>query len=372
MTTTSAIANFRAQFPALERWTWLDCAAVPPGCIPVLRTLRATLDQWESGDFWLGDWEDAAEATRGLFARLIHADAQDVALVDSLATAAGTVANSIPPGRLVVGAEEFRSNLFPWLQLAERGFTVHEVPPSHGRSLSTDAVVDAIDERTVLVAVSAVQSFDGARIHVDEVARKCRAVGARLFVNLTQCAGVLDVDATALQADYVAAHGYKWMLCPRGAGWLYVRRDHIQSIRPLAPNWKSTDAGFGAIYGGPFELSNDARRADVSLAWLSWIGARAALQLLLDTGVPNIERQALHLAGELRSGLEASGWTVMAADAPSQMLSVQTSDPTGTLERLQGARVKAGARGNSIRLGFHGFNDARDVAKALDAFGAAG
>src|SRR5919106_7020171 len=111
------VQGFRAEFPALERLVWLNTATIAPGARPVLEAMRAALGEWEDGSASWQSWEADAYATRERFARLIGARAEDVALMTYLAEAAATVAGSLPPGRVVVGEREFRSNLFPWLAL---------------------------------------------------------------------------------------------------------------------------------------------------------------------------------------------------------------------------------------------------------------
>src|SRR5918992_574151 len=138
----------------------------------------------ESGEFSWQGWEEEADATREIFARLIGDRDGPVSLVSSVAEAAATVAASLTSGRVVVGAREFQSNLFPWLALRDRGFDVVEVPADGDGVVRTDALVEAIDRRTVLVAVTEVQSSNGFRVRLQDLGARCREVGARLFVDL--------------------------------------------------------------------------------------------------------------------------------------------------------------------------------------------
>jgi selenocysteine lyase/cysteine desulfurase len=188
------LAAFRKQFPALERVTYLNNATAAPGSIPVLDALRRVEGEWEAGEFSWQAWETEGEATRELFAGLVGGRGQDVALLPTVAEAAATVAGSLPRGRVVVGEREFTSNLFPWLALRDRGFDVVEVPAADGAT-RTEALVEVITDGTVLVAVTEVQSSNGFRVHVDEIGRRCREVGARLFVDGCQSLGALRLDA---------------------------------------------------------------------------------------------------------------------------------------------------------------------------------
>lgn len=362
------LAGFRAQFPALDRLVWLNTPTAPPGARPVLDALAEVHRQWEEGEFSWQAWEADGHATRGLFARLIGADESSVALMSFVAEAAATVAGSLPPGRVVVGAREFQSNLLPWLALRERGFEVVEVEPSDEGVVRTEALAREIDARTVLVAVSEVQSSNGFRVDLRELAARCRAQGARLFLDAAQSLGALRLDVEDVRPDFVACHGYKFLLGPRGAAWLYVRPDRIDELHPLAPNWKSLAEPYADYYGDA-ELAADARKLDTSLAWFSWPGARAALELLLELDPAEVEGRCLELAAAFREGAEQQGFRLVPQEAPTQVVGVALPDAAAVRARLKERRVMAAVRGGFLRLGFHAFNDPSDVEAALQALG---
>lgn len=365
-----SLEGLRHCIPLLERLAWLDTPAAPPAATPILSALRRALDQWESGAFdWLA-WEQEAYATRGSFARLIGAEPETVALTSSLSEAAAIVAHSVERGPVVVTEREFRSNLYPWLALRDRGVDVIEVPQREGES-RTDALLSAVDDRIELVAVSAVLSETGERADLATLGRHCNAAGVRLFVNLTQSLGVLRFDASAIGADYVAAHGYKWLLAPRGAAWLHVRKDRIDALRPLAPSWRSSADPYHEYFGGPLDLAPTARRLDTSFSWFPWIGARAALELISSLDPLAVERQALTLAAEFRGHAEEQGHPCISLGDPSQIVALRVRNPERLRTALQEHAVVASIRGNLVRFGFHAFNVTADVEAALDALEAA-
>jgi selenocysteine lyase/cysteine desulfurase len=367
-------SELRSLIPALSRVTYLNTPTTAPGTAPVLEAVRKAEDAWASGRFEWMAWEADAEATRTLFARMIGGQPEDVALVSSHAEAAATVAASLPPTprsggrRIVVGSREFRSNLFPWLALARRGFEVVEVPASDG-VVSTDALCSALTPGTLLAAVTEVQSTNGFRVRLSEIGARCREVGARFFVDLTQSLGVLRHDVDASGADYVAAHGYKWLLAPRGTTWLWVKPGRLDDIAPLAPSWKSVEQPFADFYGGPIEplLASSARRLDASLAWLSWVGARASLSLLASLDAAAVERRCLELAASFRRAAAERAYPLAPAEVPSQTLAIAVTDPESLRARLSERGVIAAVRGSSLRVGFHAYNDESDVAAALEA-----
>ena len=359
------VEDLREQFPALSRATYLNTATAAPGSVPVLDALRRVQAEWASGEFSWQSWEEEGEATREQFANLVGGRAEEVSLMSSVAEAAATVAASLPPGRVVVGAGEFQSNLFPWLALRARGFEVVDVPERDG-VVRTEDLLRRIDDRCVLVAVSEVQSAHGFRVHLGELETRCREAGARLFVNTTQSLGALRLGG---EPDYVAAHGYKWLLGPRGAAWLWTHPDYLLELEPLMPSWKTVPEPHQTYYGGPIDLPAHARRVDTSLAWFSWPGARAALDLVSAVDAADVERRCLGLAEAFRDAATGRGFRLIPQDAPSQVVAVEVPDPTALRERLLERRVVGAVRGGRLRLGFHAYNDMSDVARALDALG---
>jgi selenocysteine lyase/cysteine desulfurase len=362
------VEDVRSLFPALDRVVYLNTPTAAPAARPVLDAVRRAEDEWASGEFSWQGWEAEADATREAFARMVGGADGHVSLVSSMAEAATTVAAGLDPGRVVVGAHEFRSNLFPWLALRRRGFDVVEVPDTDGVVPTADLVA-AIDDGTVLVTVTEVQSSNGFRVRIGEVGARCRDVGARLFVNLTQSLGALRFDVERAGADFVAAHGYKWLLAPRGAAWLWVRAEHLEGLRPLAPSWKTVPDPYADYYGGHPDLPLDGRRLDATLAWFSWVGARAALDLLAGLDPRTVEARCLDLAAAFRREAGARGFALVPQDAPSQTVALRAPDPSGLKRRLLARRVVGAVRSGALRLGFHVYNDERDVEAALEALG---
>lgn len=354
-------AGFRALFPALAAQVWLDTPATPPGAIPVTSALTAAISAWQDGTLGADEWHAATPAARSRFARYLGVLAGHVALMGSVAEAATTVAMSLPErkGTIVVGDDEFRSNLFPWLALRPRGYRV--LRPTTGPDGRTESLLAAIDDSTVLVAVSDVLSKDGERIDLPRLRAATCAVGARLFVDATQSLGVLRPRLVEVQPDYLAVHGYKWLLCPRGAAWLVTR--HSEELRPLLPSWKTT--GDGGYFGGRPLPVPGAAGCDTPPAWLSWIGARAAIDLMSELPQAAVEHHCLTLADAFREGARAAGRTPIGIGMPSHIVAVRVTDPDAVRRRLASRRVRARILGDRLRVGFHYFNDADDVTAAL-------
>jgi selenocysteine lyase/cysteine desulfurase len=356
--------RFRSLFPALQKAVWLDTPASPPGAQPVVAALTSALERWLSGTFSWSEWEAEAAASRELFASYLGVPRSTVALMSSFAEAAATVAACLPPGRIVVGDEEYRDNLFPWVALHDVGHEVVRVR-SAGGGVRTEDLIAAVRPGTVLVAVSEVLSCDGARADLPGLRAASDEVGARLFVDVTQSLGVLRFEFQQVLPDYLAVHGYKWLLSPRGAAYLVAREDRIEELRPLLPSWKSTAEP--AFFGGELRYASTAARCDTPSAWFSWIGARAALTLASELPRDEVERHCLELAARFRAGACAVGAEPMDDGAASHIVAARVPDAAAVMRAFERAGIRALALGDRVRVGFHYFNSETDVDAALAA-----
>jgi selenocysteine lyase/cysteine desulfurase len=166
-----------------------------------------------------------------------------------------------------------------------------------------------------------------------------------------------DVDGV----DYLVSHAYKWLLSPRGLAFLYVRPERRAEIEPWTAGWKSCPQPYEDYYGFP-ELTDDARRLDVSVPWFAAAGARRSLELLVSLGAGRIAEHNLALAERFAAELGLA--------APSSpILRVDVGDAEAAVDRLGAAGVACSARGGSVRLCFHLYNEPEDVDLALEALG---
>jgi selenocysteine lyase/cysteine desulfurase len=318
--------------------------------LPPRRTFAAlerALAGWRDREDWRR-WEADGEACRRLFARLVGGRPEDVALLPAVSAAAGVVAASLPAGpgdNVVCYEQEFQSALFPWLALERRGVEVRLRP--------LERLAEAVDARTQLVAVSAVQSADGRTADLDAL----RDTGAPLFVDVTQAAGAVPVDLDGV--DFLAAAGYKWLLCPRGLAFLHVCPERLAEIEPWLAGWKSARDPYERYYGPPRDLADDARRLDVSLPWLLAAGARASLELLLEVGPPRVAEHDLALARRLAAELRLP-------EPASPIVRVPVADAGAALAHLESLGVRASGRAGAVRVSFHLYSTEADADLAAD------
>ena len=240
----------------------------------------------------------------------------------------GLIAASLPDNAEVLTARgDFTSVVFPFHVQASRGVRVREVP--------LEELADAVTETTTLAAVSAVQSSDGRVADLDALTRACAQTGTKIMLDTTQAAGWLPIDAGRFA--YTICHGYKWLLAPRGTAYLTIQRELLDDIAPHTAGWYAGADRWNSIYGAPLRLASDARRFDVSPAWLSWVGADASLGLLCEVGRDVLHEHAVGLANRFRAGvgIGASNSAIVSTladdDVPERMRAAEhcRRDPGG-------------------------------------------
>ncbi|MFI2639489.1 aminotransferase class V-fold PLP-dependent enzyme [Streptomyces sp. NPDC018610] len=291
------------------------------------------------------------EAARASFARLLRVPDRRVAAGGSVAVYSGVIAASLPEGAEVVTAEDdFSSVVNPF----------HVRGDLKVRSVPLERVADAVRPGTALVAVSAAQSADGRIADLPAIRAAAREHGARTYVDASQAAGWLDLDADPY--DFVSAVAFKWLLCPRGVAFLVVPED-LGGLRPLFAGWVAGERPWDSCYGPIGELAHSARRFDESPALFSYAGGRRSLELVEELGVDAVRAHDLALADRFRAGVRSLGHEPVPAPG-SPIVSVPG------LGRRQGELSEAGVevsdRAGNLRAAFHLYNTPADVDRLLD------
>jgi selenocysteine lyase/cysteine desulfurase len=336
----------RAEFDA--QGIYLNSATLG---LPPRRTwdaVQETLAAWRNGTSDAVAFDRSVESSRETYARLVGVAPEHVAVGSQVSVFVGLIAASLAPGSEVLTASgDFTSLLFPFHAQADRGVRVREVP--------LERLAEAVTADTTLVAVSAVQSADGRIADLDALRAACAATGTRIFLDTTQAVGWFPVDASAYA--YTAGGGYKWLLAPRGTGFMTVQPELIDGLTPNNAGWYAGEDRWESIYGSPLRLASSARRFDVSPAWYSWVGQAPALDLLAEVGVPRLHRHAVGLADRFCAGVDlpTGGSAIVAAVADDEVPRL-----------LEEAGIAAAVRAGRLRLSFHISTSPEDVDRAID------
>jgi selenocysteine lyase/cysteine desulfurase len=367
----------RALFEIPEGTAYLDCAKMSPLSRAAIEAGRRGLERkahpW---DVRAEHFFDESEEVRGLFAQLIGASADDVAIVPSVSYGMATVMANVPvrAGQTIVTlADDFPSGILASRALARRAEARVVTVPRPEQGDWSAAVLEAIDRDTALVVAPHTHWVCGTLIDVEAIGRRCRSVGAALVLDTTQSTGALPLDLAAVDPDYLLATSYKWLMGPYSLGFLYVAPRHQQG-RPLEEAWivRRNAHDFRSLSDYEEGFAPGARRFDMgeraNFALLPV--AAAAIGQLLEWGVGNIAETLAAKTAAIEARLAERGATAPAGRAP-HFLSARFDAglPEGIEERLADAGVHVSLRGDRMRITPHLYNDEADVERLLEALG---
>lgn len=347
-------------FAALGNAIHLNTAAFGPAPARAAAALRDAATAWAEGRFDYAPAEQAGEACRAGFASLVGARSEDIALIPTASAVAGQVAAHLAQagggGTLLVGAEEYTSNLFAWKLLEQRGFTLRLVPHRDGRLMAEDFAALA-DASTRLIAVSAVQSATGWRVDLAALRAIADRSGALLYVDAAQLAGAMAIDVQALHIDALAAPAHKFLLGTRGMGYAYFAPTLRAAMQPAAAGWKAAAEPLASFFGPHMALSATASRFDQSLAWFNALADQESMRLLTGLGIAAIDAHNRALSARLADALRDRGVPFLdhSAAHSSAIISVLPRAPDAA-ERLKAAGVVASVRAGRVRLAVHIYN----------------
>jgi cysteine desulfurase / selenocysteine lyase len=365
--------DFRRQMPVARRWAYFDHAAVCPLSEPASAAMAAlTTDMTENGDAnWL-HWAQQVENVRRAAAKLINAEPAEIALVRNTTEGINLVAEGFPwqPGDNVVTlADEFPSNQYAWLNLASRGVQTRRVPVTDGR-VEIERLAAACDARTRIISVSWVGYASGWRNDLDALAELAHQRGAYLFVDAIQGLGVFPLDVRRTPVDFLAADGHKWLLGPEGAGIFYLRREHLERLRPLGLGWNSVrSSDFNHI---ELVLKDSAARYEGGTNNMAgFVALGASLELLASWPPGSIAQRVLAITDLAVERLRQIGATIASSrdgDRRSGIVSFDQpgSDPPTLRKQCLAAGIALSCRAGRLRISPHAYNNAADVEKLVE------
>ncbi len=377
-TTIQAIACQRSLFDLPRDIAYINCAYFGPFLNRVREAGIGGIDRrvhpWTIAR---ESFYDEIEEVRGLFARIIGAEADDIAIVPSSSYGLAIAAANLPIERgqnIVVPQHEHSSNFYVWhKQALEAGAAVRIVErPSDGDW--TAAVLAQIDASTAVVAMPNCHWSDGSLIDLVPIGEAARKSGAALVVDATQSVGAGPFDLARIKPDYVMCSGYKWLFCPYVLGFLYVapHRQQGQGIEFHGFNRNGARSNTGGSFEHVFEFEPGARRFDMGERsnFVSLPMAAIALKQLLNWGMGSI---AATLAPMTRQIADRGAELGLGAPRADRRLShlIGLSNPKGWAadiqQKLWQERVHVSLRGDRLRISPHVYNDQQDLDRLFAA-----
>ena len=367
--------------PAAGQWAYFDHAAVSPLTRPAAEALRAWMENiLANGDTnWIDSYH-AVEQTRAAAAKLIGASKDEIALVPNTTVGLSLVAEGLdwrPGDNVVTLADEFPSNVYPWMNLSAHGVETRRVPTETSGLVDLDRLAAACDARTRVLAVSWVGYATGYRHDLERIAQIAHARGALFVLDAIQGLGVFPMDVSKTPIDALAAGGQKWLLGPEGAGIAYIRREHLDRLRPFGLGSHSVvhESDYTRI---ELNLKPAAARYEGGAQNMcGMIALGASLRLLLELGAESISAAVLETTDRACRRLSDMGTTIISDRRPDHRDGGQRSgivafelpgrDSLAVKKHCLTQKVVLSCRAGRLRISPHAYNNEEDIERLISA-----
>jgi selenocysteine lyase/cysteine desulfurase len=299
-------------FPITKSRIFMAHAAVTTLPGPVAEAMSGLVQRWAE------DFRDYSETlalimqTRNSAARLINSSPDEIALLGPTSLGLSLVANGLtwePGDEIVCYLDDYPANVYPWINLRDKGVQVRFIEPAQVGELTVDAVRRVITPKTKLVALASCNFVSGFRIDIAAIGKLLRERGILFCLDAIQTLGAFPT--TVEYVDFLSADAHKWLLGPVAVGVVYVRKELFEVCRPtLLGAWNIKAPEY--VAQNQIEFVESAQRYEPGVLNLPGIaGMKAAIDLLLDIGIDKVAGRILAIRSRLVSGLTELGFTLL-------------------------------------------------------------
>ena len=307
------------EFPVAKTKAFFAHAAV----CPLPRRVSEAVSNYALGamndDQETGMLEGFLSDSRGVAAKLLNCKSEEIAFVGPTSLGLSYMAAALPVRKndnILISFDDYPSNVYPWMKLAERGVEVRLMNTREWGTLRSIDIMGQVDENTRAVIMASCHFVTGYRLEIEKVGRYLRERGILFGIDGIQTLGAFPT--TMEHVDFLASDAHKWLLGPCAAGVLYVRKELALRMTPPVFGWHNVRCP-NFVAQEQIVLREDARRFEAgSHNLMSIVGLRAAMELALEIGPENIGRELLRKRAWLVPALQAKGFTVLNAEVKAE------------------------------------------------------
>lgn len=378
---TSALdlASIGSVFPIKGQRSYLNNASIGPLSTPVIAAVESFLhDVRDRGRNNYPDWCSYADREiKGRIARLIGARAGEIAFVKNTTEGLVTVANGLDwrEGDNVVLADiEYPSNVYCWMRLAKFGVSIRWVKARCGR-VTVDDLAAAIDSRTRLISLSAVQFSNGYRQDLAATSELCAKYRILLNLDAIQWVGALEMDLSRYHIDFMSVGGQKWLLAPIGTGFFYCNEESLNYLDPPNVGYHSVDKGEAHM---DYELAyrpNAGRFEEALVNFPGIWGLDAAVSILLRLGSRQVEHHVLNLTELATEALARIGCEIISPVGERERSGILSfcipyMSATSAADQLRARGIDVAVRASALRISPSYYNDRSDIERLVSELSA--
>jgi kynureninase len=270
------LLEYRAEFPILDKTTYLVSNSLGPMPHSVPDRLAEYASDWASLGVtaWKHGWWEKPLETGNEIAPLMNAEPGSVVMVPNVSFAQSVVVSAMDfsgdRDTIVMTDLDFPSVRYAYQELGKRlGARIVSVPSDDGITVDQQRLLDAVDERTKLVAISHVLYKSAFINDVDRICRHAHKMGAMVSLDAFHSVGIIPVDVEKSGADFVSGGVLKWLCGGPGACFLYVSPAVRDTLQPALTGWQA--------HSRPFAFED---RMDYATGASRWLGGTPVIPAL--------------------------------------------------------------------------------------------
>jgi selenocysteine lyase/cysteine desulfurase len=374
-TSTDLAALHRSDFKVFDHVTYMNTCSQGALADSVKQSFDTYLKTLElKGSAW-ADWAGHQETVRNLLGKFFNVPANQIAVTTSASAGVASLATAFDftgkRNKVVTTENEFPTIGQIWHAQEKRGAKVVHVPSKEDLTVDLSALLNAIDEETLIVSVTHVCFRNGTMTELEPIIEAAHKAGALVLVDAYQAVGAIPIDLSKLKADFLVGGVLKYMLGAPGVGFMFARPETTSHLIPTSTGWFAADNIF-AMDIHSYDPAKDARRFESGTPAIPALyPAAAGMEYVLKIGLENIAAYVAPLHDELREGITELGFRVVTPKSPQNhaaMVAVATTDENAHVTALESEKVVGSSRDGNIRISPHFYNDREDVAKVIAAF----
>jgi len=319
-------------------------------------------------------WVDHETELRDMLASLINAPSKDdIALLKSTSEALSVVAHGLnwqAGNNVVISDQEFPSNRIVWESLSRYGVMVKQID-LQSAEMPEQALIDACDNNTRLLAISSVQFASGLRMDLQKLGQHCSENNILFCVDAIQSIGAVQFDVQQCHADFVMADGHKWMLGPEGLALFYCRADLREQLQLHQYGWHMVEHAHD-FSRTDWQPAHNAKRFECgSPNMLGSHALRASISLLLEVGMDNVAQRLLKNTEYLATQInQQSKLDIVSTMEPGRYAGIvtfrhQDVDTETLYQYLMQQGVICAPRGGGVRFSPHFYTSEADIERAV-------
>ena len=372
---TETIEKARNYFPYLKNGIiYFNHASTAP----ISTQIKKRIDEFvgERSEYALDDYwafKAVADETKSFIGEMINCGGDRIAFLDNTTNGIIWLAQGIDwksGDRIILNDVEFPANVYPFLQLKEKGVEVDFITSQNG-IVTAEEIIGAIKPQTKLISISFVQFLSGYKIDLEKIGKICKEKGIIFSVDSIQGLGAVRLDVEKCNIDFLANGTQKWMLGLQGLAFIYVRKELQDKMKTAPIGWLAVKDAWDLL---DFNLATKETAERFQPGTLNNLGIYAfnsSMKLFKEFGFDEIERQILSNSKYFIDELEKIGYKLPLYSLPekhlSGIVSFRSQDAQKIFDILSQKKIVCSLREGYIRFAPHFYNTKQDIDYVVDA-----